>query len=746
MCSLPRALAAYMAAAAALLAPAAALAAPPVNNSPPTLFRAGHPEENANPWTGEGSTATCNAGSWSGATSFTYEWVIDLGLGPAVVHTDGLTGAGEVNFTALPAHVNHLLQCRVFATNGDGTSGPLPGGSSVPPRVQPLVHVTLNGLTVDGDVGGGLTGANTVTASLRRDDDEGNPRIVATSLPATIDNASGTWVATLPGRAIADDRDTLVLDYSGTHTTPGDTASSGVPLDATLRMSDLIRQIRIWRDPAGNRVLLDASRCGENWTCPRVVLHAPPALGGDIEATRAPGTNTFTADLTGTATNDDALSATLHIVDPQVPNASLLRITKAAPMLHAFALGRLFDEQFEPEARLAPKCFVFYADYSLEPTPGDSVRCLDVSPATSYALVHSRGATTLATYPLTTSPDATALVAPLASSTPAPGDFVTLRLAAPSGTRELARTEVGTLRVDLVGTEGIVAASCTPGRRLMGGGTLLCPASGTLADPPFGAFDINSFERAGALGVWTAVTLEDDVGGGGTAVNVPDVGATAPLDGESVWGSTWKAYASVNDSAFPWAARGTPTEFAYRTRTDPLSTAPWTVAQGNPNTTAGATVSGVPPGRYEARWRVTDLHGDTNTHTTFFFQQQTQTGPRGLPGFQGPKGDTGAQGPRGPAGRNAKVTCTVKRVRTRIRVTCKVKLVSASARARSLKIRISRRGRVYASGSARVRRSSATVRMRARRGLRRGRRYTVTVVARTSRTAMITSTVPVRLR
>jgi hypothetical protein len=85
--------------------------------------------------------------------------------------------------------------------------------------------------------------------------------------------------------------------------------------------------------------------------------------------------------------------------------------------------------------------------------------------------------------------------------------------------------------------------------------------------------------------------------------------------------------------------------------------------------------------------------------TTSTVGPQGSPGPAGTPGQPGATGPAGARGPRGPRGR---VICTV---RSRRRVTCRVK--------QSVTARLVRRGRVYATGTAR--------RLRARRALRPGR-------------------------
>jgi hypothetical protein len=107
-------------------------------------------------------------------------------------------------------------------------------------------------------------------------------------------------------------------------------------------------------------------------------------------------------------------------------------------------------------------------------------------------------------------------------------------------------------------------------------------------------------------------------------------------------------------------------------------------------------------------------------------QQGTQ-GPQGDPGpsgQQGPKGDSGATGPRGPAGRDAIVTCKVRKAKkNRTKVKCTVKLVTPKGKAAA---RLSRRGRVVARGGATVRHKRLDVTLHSRRALPRGR-YLLTV-------------------
>lgn len=110
---------------------------------------------------------------------------------------------------------------------------------------------------------------------------------------------------------------------------------------------------------------------------------------------------------------------------------------------------------------------------------------------------------------------------------------------------------------------------------------------------------------------------------------------------------------------------------------------------------------------------------------------QGATGPAGANGADGIDGAAGAQGPAGPQGapgRDARVTCKpAKRRRGQVKVTCTVRLVPAARASIRVRARLSRRGIVYARGSARSGRASS-VTLHATRAIPSGR-YRLTTVA-----------------
>jgi hypothetical protein len=618
-------------------------------------------------WVGEGAPGLanrCDGGEWSPAPDqYRYTWVLDPGPAQQVLDTV-TTAAGFVTRVSTPQNVNHVIACRVEASFDGGSSWTAPVTAQGDPGatlVPPLVGVRLNGTQVSGDVGGGLGGVNTVQVRLRRDANDGTPRDVAVSPVATIDNTTGAWTATLPGRAPADERDRLVLDFSGASPAPGSTTSSGVPPDTTIDL-DVFSAVRVWIDPSGEQLQVFVPACGQAGACPRAVAHT---LWGQIEGIGdnpdPQATSQLSFDLSGhPATDQDPITAELFArlwAGDGTLRPVTLAITKDAPMLGVGDPGELADPGSAAPTRQAPACVVVPhgRDWG-----ASGVACSGLAEGASLELLHRRGAATLQTIAFTADggPLRTALDTPVQA-----GDVVTLRFAAPPQ-RVLAETTAATLRLDLEGRPAageattVTAGSCAPGRwigpgpRGREGGDLLCGPAGV----PDGTWVIEGPDPD--LAGMELIVLQDDLGGGGTAVSPPSVTGTVPADGGATWGATWTAYADTDGTAFPWSGSGPPVVFSYRPRTDPLSTAPFTVI-GNANALSGIPVSGVAPGRYEARWVVTDPTGTTREQRTFFLQQPPlagstgetgATGPAGPIGPAGPAGSVGPLGPTGPAG------------------------------------------------------------------------------------------------
>ncbi len=113
-------------------------------------------------------------------------------------------------------------------------------------------------------------------------------------------------------------------------------------------------------------------------------------------------------------------------------------------------------------------------------------------------------------------------------------------------------------------------------------------------------------------------------------------------------------------------------------------------------------------------------------------------GEKGATGTQGEKGPTGAQGPAGPAGQVELVTCKTVKGKQH----CTSKLVSGTVKlaaiGSSARARLSRHGKVYAAGTARLARGHMSLRLLPLRRLQPGN-YTLTLISGTGRRRRITT-------
>ena len=115
-------------------------------------------------------------------------------------------------------------------------------------------------------------------------------------------------------------------------------------------------------------------------------------------------------------------------------------------------------------------------------------------------------------------------------------------------------------------------------------------------------------------------------------------------------------------------------------------------------------------------------------------------GERGLQGPIGPVGPVGAQGPAGPAGQVELVTCKTVKKKGKSSQQCTTKLVSGTvkftASGMSTSAVLSRRGVVYAAGTARVAHGHTSLRLTPVRRLRPGG-YTLTLISGAGRNERI---------
>jgi hypothetical protein len=268
------------------------------------------------------------------------------------------------------------------------------------------------------------------------------------------------------------------------------------------------------------------------------------------------------------------------------------------------------------------------------------------------------------------------------------GSTVTLS----NGSRNLTALHVARLRVDLAGARTtVLGGSCQSGDYW--GAPLAAPpvssSAGTPSSPTGGGSALTGMScplNGDATGLPASILAQtDDLSGGLTETEVPDIADTSPIDGESLYGKfTALAQSGLllpDNTAIP---------------TDDISQISLTIVSArtgravfrarNVDTQSGVTVSGLVPGSYLAFWTLTDLNGDTRSALTRFSEQQGS----------GPKATVGCR----LAGRN------------RTQISCDVAFPQLPAPNGTVRLRITRGGAVVALGHGKVKNGRATVTMR----------------------------------
>jgi hypothetical protein len=316
-----------------------------------------------------------------------------------------------------------------------------------------------------------------------------------------------------------------------------------------------------------------------------------------------------------------------------------------------------------------------------------AVACIGLVPNHSYALTDGRQRVPGAA-------DSTGtLVEPLFVKR---GDSVALS----NGSRTLTTLRVARLKATILGEETVLAGgSCQPGD-YFGVPLSSAPTSTSAGLPTSTATGGAALSGAicptngDATGLPTAsISQTDDLSGGLTQTEVPDVEDTSPIEGENLYGKfTALAESGLpgpNNSLFP---------------TDLFTRIALTIARAsdgrtvftapNVDTADGVSVSGLVPGAYTAAWTLTDANGDTRIVGTRF-KEQLSSGP--------------------------KATATCKLVgRLHHELRCTVGFPQLPPPTGTVRIRVARAGNVVALGHGRLRKGKATITMRELRQVSKG--------------------------
>jgi hypothetical protein len=181
-----------------------------------------------------------------------------------------------------------------------------------------------------------------------------------------------------------------------------------------------------------------------------------------------------------------------------------------------------------------------------------------------------------------------------------------------------------------------------------------------------------------------ALAQSDELSGGLTETEVPDIVDTSPINGETLYGK----FTAVAESGLLLPDNTLlPTDGISRISLQILTadTATQVFKASNVATSKGVTVTGLAPGSYLALWTLTDQNGDTRSVGTRFTEQLSS----------GPK---------------AKVSCRLAGAKRRL-IACNVVFAGLPSHG-TVRVRITRGGVIVALGHGRVREGKASVTMR----------------------------------
>jgi hypothetical protein len=598
------------------------------------------------------------------------------------------------------------------------------------PLPLPQVNLTQYSSTVSGEVGSKTAGVG-VEVSLFRATPAGTAAAVAEH--STTTDAIGDWSLSLAPFAPGDDRDVIVVQYTGSPLAPDfiATGSGGNPLTESgwTGFFDLDTGFDVSNQAGGFVTLAPCFQTG--------------VLGLQVGASQFTPTANCNTQTDSSTTPTGTISPSEVVTMSSNDNRGFLEPEPVMPSVdptgnEAGALVDLTVRLGEPDALssfLSPLAAVLplggptgVASCTADLEAGTAT-CTGLVPGNSYSVARARGADTLSGV---ADPTGTVTVGPF--SGPAPltgGDALTLS----NGSIALTTLHVAALVAKISGEETVLAPGSTCQQGLyygpplstnpistaagltgVGGASLtgeICPAGGSAAGLPT-----------------AAIEQSDDGSGGLTQTEVADIEDTSPIEGETVSGP----FTALAEAGFPGP------DSSVLASGDPVSLSITPVGGAHPDFTAANvnTVAGVPvslaPGSYDATWTWSDSNGDSRTLTTRFVEQPSA-----------PQGPTGPSGPPGPPGKvkvEVTVKCTVEHGDSKI--VCVVEY-GHSNRHGTLFMRIKRGTRIAGLGHARLRRGRAVVTVHARHAVAAGS-WTVTLVRVGANGNAQTTTMTVHLR
>jgi hypothetical protein len=543
----------------------------------------------------------------------------------------------------------------------------------------PLPQVNLRQFNpvVSGNVnttpGGGLG----VQVSLLRTGPNGTPVVVARGSTSTA--SDGTWSVSLAPHAPGDDRDEIIVDYSG----PGAptphrqvilTGNGGNPFTEAGWTGWLAMDAGSAQQTGAGGSSLSLAPCFQAGTLTYTLNGASAAQSPNDLCNTQTDVATESTPVVGRGDAVKWISNDNRAFDaPNAPNPNPLGglVSLTVPVGEPGSVSTFTGglTTFTPGG--FPSCT---ADLEFQ-----GVACTGLVSGAIYALT-DRG------QQQTGRADATGtVVVPMLIQR---GDAISLG----NGSRVLTTLHVARLKVRILGDETFLSGgTCQPGEYFglplqkvpttTLAGVPTNPLSGGVAltgqiCPPSG--------HAGGLPS-DNISQTDELSGGQTETEVPDIADTSPMEGETMYGR----FTALAESAFALSGgEALPSDAFTRIALKISTPRGATVLKiRNVDTARGAPVPALRPGNYIATWTLTDVNRDTRVIETRFIEQRGRVGP----------------GPR------AKVACSVVAGPS---IRCSVSFPGGHQIHGTLRIRLTRGGSVVALGHGRVRRGRATVTMR----------------------------------
>jgi hypothetical protein len=593
----------------------------------------------------------------------------------------------------------------------------------------PQVNLTQFSSTVTGNVEKNTAGVG-VQVSVVRSLPDGSTATVAQGSGTT--QADGSWSASIAPHAVGDDRDEIDVDYSGAGApTPNHqvilTGNGGNPFTESgwTGWTDLDNGAFLTNDPGLGGPSLTVGPCFQTGVFSETLNGNPLPPAGSATDFCNTQTGTATVSLAAPVGPGDVVTQGSNdnraFQDPNLPTAnpvgSLVSLT--VPVGEPDAISEFVN----PLGTFAPSGFpTCSADLQAQ-----SVSCSGLVAGQNYTVTDTR---TGESHSAAAGGDGTASTS-FSTGSIHGGDALGLS----NGSRTVTTLHVAHLRADITGQQdSLSGGSCEP-LNYYAPPLGEAPTNAAAGDPTAlagGAALTDSVcpQNGDATGLSaTDIVQTDELSGGQTSTQVPDVEDTSPMQGENVYGK----FVALADSGLPSGDGGvTPTDSTSRVA---LSIAPAgggasVFTSSNVDTATGVPVGALSPGSYKATWTLSDANGDTRTVTTRFIENAANQGPPGPPG------------PRGRRGPKPKVKC--KLIKHGKKIKCKVTFPKKKhATNGRLLVRIARNGHIAALGHGRVHHGTATITLR-KLGQRTRGAWTITLVLSQSHHA--TSTVKMGLR